>query len=159
MVISDTETNGGDLVLRLARAVVPRVRMSLAERAVAFHGGAARIHGSYRCSRSDSAYLSARLFQRAGRLKIQARADQEVQCDGSRHRWSARLVSPVGTYAQGHARARATITACGTFVCRRDTARQRIHLVWARKPSSQRSMPWSATRLQRPRPLVERQGF
>jgi hypothetical protein len=159
MVISDTETNGGNLVLTLKRAVVPRVRMSLAGRAVVFHGGAARIHGSYRCSRSDSAYLSARLFQRAGRLKIEARTDQEVQCDGSRHRWSARLVSPVGTYAAGHARARATITACGTVVCRHDTARRRVHLVWAPRASSPRSMPSSASRAPRPRPLVARQRY
>lgn len=159
MVISDTDVNGGELVLTLKRAVVPRVHVSLASSGVVYRGGAARIHGSYSCSRSDSAFLGAHILQRAGRLKIQADAGQEVQCDGRRHRWSARLVSPVGTYAQGHARARVRVTACGTLACRHDTARSGVHLVWAPSGSSPGAVSPSPARVEPPRPLVERQGF
>lgn len=160
MVISDTAVNGGTLVLTLKKAPPPpRVHVSVARRGVAYRGGAARIHGRYLCKRGESfAAIDSRLFQRAGRLKIQAESGMEIRCDGKRHHWSARLVSPVGTYAQGRAVARVRIDACGIFVCRHDRVRRHVHLRWAPNPHGQRTLQPSTSRLGRARPLVDRQG-
>jgi len=157
MVISDTDVNGGRLVLTLKNAATPRVHVSLARRGVAYRGGAARIHGTYFCKHGENfAGLISHLFQRAGRLKIQAQSDTEIRCDARRHHWSARLVSRVGTYARGPALAKVKIIACGTLVCRQDSAKRHIHLVWARS-QRQRLVQPSATRMERPRPLIESQ--
>ncbi|HET7194847.1 MAG TPA: hypothetical protein VFI99_07625 [Nocardioides sp.] len=158
MAISDTKVNGGRLVVSLKKAPPPpRVHVSIARRGVAFRGGAARIHGSYFCRHAEFAELGGTLFQRAGRLKIQDQFGKGMRCNGRRHHWSARLVSPVGTYARGHALARVRIIACGAFECRRDRARRHIHLAWAAGSPRQRSVQPSTTRAGRPRPLFERQ--
>jgi len=158
MVISDTDVNGGRLVLRLRKALPPpRVQVSVARRGVAFRGGAARIHGSYLCRRAEFAELGGTLFQRAGRLKIQSEFGKGLRCNGIRHQWSARLVSPFATYARGHALARVRIIACGAFECRRDRARRHIHLAQAAASPPQRSVEPSNTRIERPLPLFERQ--
>lgn len=158
MAISDTNVNGGRLVVSLKKAPPPpRVHVSIARRGVTFRGGAARIHGSYFCRHAEFAELGGTLFQRAGRLKIQDQFGKGMRCNGRRHHWSARLVSPVGTYARGHALARVRIIACGAFECRRDRARRHIHLAWAAGSPRQRSVQPSTTRAGRPRPLFERQ--
>ena len=102
--------------------------------------------------------MSGHLFQRAGRLKIQADFGRGIRCNARRHHWSARLVSPVGTYARGHAVAKVQIAACGIFVCREDRTRRHIHLAWAQRSHRQRLVQPSTTRMERPRPLVERQS-
>jgi hypothetical protein len=159
MVISDTDVNGGTLVLTLKKPPPPpRVHVSVAGRGVAFRGGAARIHGTYFCKRGEFAGLSGHLFQRAGRLKIQADFGRGIRCNARRHHWSARLVSPVGTYARGHAVAKVQIAACGIFVCREDRTRRHIHLAWAQRSHRQRLVQPSTARMERPRPLVERQS-
>jgi hypothetical protein len=158
MVFSDTDVNGGTLVLALKNAPRPRVHVSLARRGVAFHGGAARIHGSYFCKHGESfAALSAHILQRAGRLKIQAETDRSIRCDAQRHHWSARLVSPVGTYVRGDAVAKVRIIACGFLECRQDSARHQIHLAWASRSQRQPMVHPSSTRSERPRPLFQRQ--
>lgn len=158
MVISDTQVNGGRLVLSLEKAPPPpRVHVSVARSGVAFRGGAARIHGTYFCKDGEFAEVGGTLFQRAGRLKIQAEFFKGIRCNGTRHRWSARVVSQVGTYARGRALAKVTIFACGTFACRQDRTKRHIHLAWAAGSHRQRSVHPSATRMERPRPLVERQ--
>jgi hypothetical protein len=159
MVISDTNVNGGKLVLMLKKAPPPpRVHVSVAGRGLAFRGGAARIHGTYFCTRGEFTALSGHLFQRAGRLKIQADSEKRIRCDARRHHWSLRLVSPIGTYARGHAVANVRITACGLLACRQDTARRHIFLTRARSSQRQPLLQPSTTRLGRPRPLVERQS-
>ena len=156
MVISDTDVNGGTLVLTLKKPPPPpRVHVSVAGRGVAFRGGAARIHGTYFCKRGEFAGLSGHLFQRAGRLKIQADFGKGIRCNARRHHWSARLVSPVGTYARGHA-VKVQIAACGSRVPPGQDGRH-IHLAWAQRSHRQRlgSRPppgWNA------HPLVERQS-
>jgi len=133
MAVSDTEVMGGRLVLTMRpQPPPPRVHVTLAKRGKVFRGGAARIRGSYFCKGVDSAGLFGTLHQRAGRLKIPAYFEKEVRCDGRRHRWSARLVSQVATYARGRARARVTVAACGEFDdCRSDSAKRRVRLVRA----------------------------
>jgi hypothetical protein len=159
MVISDTNVIGGKLVLTLKKAPPPPgVRVSVARRGVAFRGGAARIHGTYFCNHGEFAALSSHLFQLAGRLKIQAESEKRIQCDARRHRWSVRLVSPIGTYARGHAVARVRIIACGLLACRHDTTRRHVFLVRAPRAQRQPLLSPSTTRMERPRPLVERQG-
>jgi hypothetical protein len=158
MVISDTDVIGGQLSLSLKKAPPPRVHVSLARRAVAFRGGAARLHGTYSCKRGDFAVLSGALHQRAGRLKITAHFGRGIRCNASRRHWSARLVSPVGTFARGHALARVRIDACGIFACRHDTIKHRVHLAWAAGSQRQQRVQPPTTGTQRPRPLVERQG-
>lgn len=159
MVISDTGVSGGRLVLSLEKAPPPpRVHVSISPRGLAFRGGAARLNGTYSCHHGQFAALHGTLFQRAGRLKIQAEFVRGIRCNGDRRRWSARVVSPVGTYARGHALTRVTIVACGILACRRATTKREIQLAWA---SGSDGRPWAqppTTGTQRPRPLVGLQG-
>lgn len=158
MVVSDTDVNGGRLVLSLENPPPPpRVHVSVARRGVAFRGGAARLHGTYFCAHGEFTELSGTLLQRAGRLKIQAEFGRKIRCDGRRHHWSARLVSPVGTYARGHALAKVRISACASFACRQDRTKRHIHLAWAAGSHRQRLMSPTTSWTQRPRPLVEQQ--
>jgi Family of unknown function (DUF6299) len=132
MAFADSGLTGGDLVLSLKKAHTPRVHVTMAKRGVAFHGGAAKVHGTYSCTHDESfSGIDAHLLQRAGRLKIQADSGANVQCDGKRHRWTARLVSPVGTYAQGNAVAKVQIFACGVLDCSQTKAKSHVHLTWA----------------------------
>jgi hypothetical protein len=155
MAFSDTDVNGGTLVLTLKDAPTPRAHVSVAKHGVAFHGGAARIHGTYSCKHGDSfAVVAAHLLQLAGRLKIQADSETSARCDGSRHNWSARLVSPVGTYARGHALAKVAIFVCGVVECRHAKTKRRIHLAWASGPQRQWMLHPSTARTERPRPMI-----
>jgi hypothetical protein len=159
MVISDTDVNGGRLVLSVKKAPPPpRAHVTIARRGQALRGGAARIHGTYTCRHGDFTELFGTLFQRAGRLKISAEFYKQIRCNGRPHNWRARLVSPIATYARGGALAKVTINACGIFQCRHDRARRRVHLVSAGGRSGHRSAPVSTRRIEHARPLVERQG-
>jgi hypothetical protein len=158
MVFSVTPVNGGTLDMRFTKAFPPHVRVSLAKRGVAFHGGAAQIHGAYFCEHGESfAFTDAHLFQRAGRLKIQADSDNRIRCNGKRHHWSARLVSPVGTFARGRAAARVTIIACGYLECRQAVAKRHVRLAWASGPRRQPTIHPSTARTAHPRPLFPRE--
>jgi hypothetical protein len=159
MVISDTEANGGKLVLSLKKAPPPpRVRVTLAKRGVVLRGpaGAARLHGTYFCAHGDFSELFGNLFQRAGRLKITGFLGKSLRCDGRRHAWKARAVSDFATFARGRARARVSISACGFFECRGDTARHRVRLAGPGGGARLRSMP-DARHFVHPRPLVTSQ--
>jgi Family of unknown function (DUF6299) len=158
MAFSDTPgVNGGNLVLSVKNAPLPRAHVSVAKQGVAFRGGAAKLHGTYSCRHDESfSFGNAHLLQRAGRLKIQANAGVNLQCDGRRHRWSARLVSPVGTYARGNALARIAITVCGLIECRQDLAKRHIHLSSARLQRQWMSHPTTA-RVEHPRPMLSLQ--
>jgi hypothetical protein len=160
MVVSDTGVNGGRLVLSLENSPPPpRVHVSMAQRGVAFRAGAARLNGTYSCRHGEFAALSGTLFQRAGRLKIRAEFGRTIRCNGERRRWSARVVSPVGTYARGQAMARVRIVACGILTCRQArTERREIELVWAIGSHPRQLVQPPTTRTQRPRPLVGLQG-
>jgi hypothetical protein len=159
MAFSDTpDVNGGNLVLAVKNAPTPRAHVTVAKRGVAFRGGAAKIHGTYSCLHGESfAFGNAHLLQRAGRLKIQAESGMGLQCDGSRHRWSARLVSPVGTYARGDAMARVVIAVCGFVECRQDRAKRQIHLAWAPSATRQWMKHPTTARIERPRPTLSLQ--
>lgn len=140
MVISDTEVNGGELVLTLARALRPRAQVTVARRGLAYRNGDARIRGRYTCRRAEEfAFVTASLVQRAGRLKIPASADRGVRCDGQWHRWSVRLVSRTGLYAKGTAQARVRIVACGFVECALDSSRRQVRLVRAGGPRKRSS--------------------
>jgi hypothetical protein len=159
MVFSDTAVNGGRLVLTLKNAPTPRVHVSVAKRGVAFRGGAARVHGTYFCKHGEEfSVVSAHLFQRAGRLKIQGESGVNIRCNAKRHHWSARVVSPVGTYAAGRAVARVKIFACGLLECRQASARRHIRLAWASGSHRDEVMVHRpTTRTERPRPTIELQ--
>jgi hypothetical protein len=160
MVFSDTEVNGGKLVLTVKKAFTPHVRVSVAKRGVAFHGGAAQIHGAYFCEHGEFfAFTDAHLFQRAGRLKIQADSENGIRCNGKRHHWSARLVSPVGTFARGPAAAKVDIIACGVLECRQAEAKRHVRLAWASGPRRQPMVHPSTARTEHPRPLFQRQRY
>jgi hypothetical protein len=150
MAVSDTEVNGGRLVLALKpKPPPPRVHVTLAKRGKVFRGGAARIRGTYFCKGGDFAVLFGTLRQRAGRLKIPASFEKEVRCDGSRHRWSVRAVSEIATYARGRARAKVTIEGCGIFDdCRADSASRRVRLVRAAGGRSRQSLLRSVSQTQ-----------
>lgn len=158
MAFSDTDVIGGDLVLTLQNAPTPRVHVTLAKHGVAFHGGAAKLHGTYKCTHAESfAEVDAHLLQRAGRLKIQADSGTGISCDGLRHHWSTRLVSPVGTYAKGDGVAKVSIISCGLLQCRQDRAKRHVHLTWAPKPHRQWMAHPTTARTGHPRPLMARQ--
>jgi hypothetical protein len=154
MAFSDTAVDGGNLVLSLKSSPAPVMHMSLARRGLAFHHGAAQVHGTYVCRHADDfAGVEAHLLQRAGRLKIQADSGTRIRCDGTRHRWSVRLVSQVGTYVRGPAAAKATIFGCGLVACAHQTVMHRIRLAWA--ASSQRGwVGHPTTGLTVPRPML-----
>jgi hypothetical protein len=154
MAFSDTDTDGGNLVLSLTNAPAPVMHVSLAKRGLAYHRGAAKVHGTYVCRHADDfAGVEAHLLQRAGRLKIQADSGTSIQCDGARHRWSVRLVSQVGTYVRGPAVARVTIFGCGIAACAHQSVKHRIHLAWA--SSSRRGwVGHPTTGLTVPRPML-----
>jgi hypothetical protein len=158
MVFSDTDVNGGMLDLTLTKAPKPHAHVTVAKHGVAFHGGAARIHGTYSCTHADSfAELDATLHQRAGRVKVHAEAFFGPRCNGKSHRWSARVVSPDATFAAGRATAKVLIASCGLVECRVDRAKRHIHLTWARNPQRQQKVHPSETRMGHPRPLIARQ--
>jgi hypothetical protein len=158
MAFSDTEVIGGDLVLTMQHAPTPTVHVSLAKHGVAFHGGAARLHGTYKCRHGEGfAEVDAHLLQRAGRLKIQADSGTSISCDGARHPWSMRLVSEVGTYARGAAVAKVSIIACGLIECRQARTKRQVHLAWASSPHRQWMKHPTTARTERPRPLISRQ--
>jgi hypothetical protein len=154
MAFNDSEQSGGSLVLSLKNAPTPSAHVTLAKRGVAFHPGGARIHGTYSCKHAASfGGVDAHLFQRAGRLKIQADGGTGALCDGKRHHWSIRLVSPVGTYARGPAVAKVTVFACGLIECRADRARRHIRLAWAKGHHRQHVVEPTRGRATRPHPL------
>lgn len=158
MAFEDTGADPGgprELDLRLRTAPTPVVHLSVAEGGVAYHRGAARIHGTYACRHGDFAGLDAHLLQLAGRLKIQGDGGTGVTCDGARHRWSVRVVSSWGTYARGYAVARASIFACGLVECSTATDKRRVHLGWA--SGSGRWMGHPTTGLTVPRATVATQ--
>ncbi|HET7432648.1 MAG TPA: DUF6299 family protein [Nocardioides sp.] len=160
MAFSDTAgVIGGNLDLAMKNAPTPHAHVTVAKRGVAYHGGAgaAKIHGTYSCTHNDSfSFIDARLEQRAGRLKIRSEGGTHARCDGQRHRWSTRLVSPVGTYAAGHARATVKIIVCGFIQCARDKVERRVHLAWA--SGAHRPVLHSDTvRMPQARPLIARE--
>lgn len=165
MVFSDTDAVGGTLDLTLSAAPPrPRVRISLALHGRAFRNGDARLRGTYSCTSADSAQFFGTLLQRAGRLKIRGDFFIVRRCDGRRHRWFARVVSPFATYARGRARGTATVTACGPFECADVSTAHRVRLRGPRGAGAQRLVSQLRTRVvphtgsPEARPLVERQG-
>ena len=129
MVISDTEVNGGNLVLSLSNPPPPpRLRLHIAPQGQ-YHHGAARIHGRYRCRGADYSSVSASMVQRFKRLKISSYDWTELQCDGKVRQWRLRMVSDVGRYGKGHARVRVNADACGYFDCVGMATARRIRLV------------------------------
>ena len=146
-----------DLDLRLRTAPTPVVHVAVAKGGVAYHRGAAKIHGTYSCRHAGNfAGLDAHLLQLAGRLKIQGDGGTGgVTCDGTRHGWSVRVVSSWGTYARGYAVARASIFACGFVECSTASVRRRVHLGWA--TGSGRWMGNPTTGLTLPRATVPMQ--
>jgi hypothetical protein len=132
--------------------------VSVAKRGVAFHGGAAKLHGHYSCTHAESfAEVDAHLLQLAGRLKIQADSSTRILCDGARHHWSARLVSPVGTYARGDGVAKVRIISCGLLQCAQDRVKRHVHLAWASAPHRRWMAHPTTARTEHRRPLMERQ--
>jgi len=157
MAFSDTDVNGGHLVLTLHAVPTPHAHVTVATRGVAFHGGAARLHGTYSCNHEASpSIVDPHLVQRAGRLKIQADSSTGIRCDGTRHHWSVRLVSPVGTYARGPAVARVDIVVCGLLECHLDKAKRHVHLAWAPRSHGQRTVHRATPPADRPQPILSR---
>lgn len=155
MAISDTDVNGGTLVLSLRVAPPPpRVRLSLGAKGSASRAGAARIRGTYRCTGGESAVIFGSLVQRVGRLKIPADFGKEVACDGRQRNWSARLVSATGIYDRGPARATVAISGCGLLDCTERTVSRKVLLVRVAGPRGRRTAP-TVDRVQRPRPGVD----
>lgn len=158
MVFADTSVRGGRLVLSVdTPPPPPRVHVTVARSGVVLRDGAARLHGTFSCKGGVFAGVNTRLFQRAGRLKVRGQSVGEVRCNGTRHEWSARVVSPVGTYAPGHALATVTIIGCGIFDCSRDKTSRPVHLSRAVVSHRQPSMFLSTVGLPRPGPLAQLQ--
>lgn len=129
MVISDTATNGGNLVLSLTKAPPPpRVRVDIARRGQ-FDRGDAMIHGTYTCRRAEFGFVGAKITQRVGRFRITAFGEKEIRCDGVKHNWRLQMRSDTGLYGPGHARVEAFLFGCGLFECDQSRAVERVRLV------------------------------
>jgi hypothetical protein len=94
-------------------------------------------------------------MQRAGRLKIPGEFYKFVRCSGTPRHWSARVVSPVGTYARGLARVKTRLEACGPFECGHEVVRHRVRLLRAAKQGPTSVAVPGVERLERPRPLAD----
>jgi hypothetical protein len=155
MAFDDSTTVGGNLSLTVRNAPAPHAHLRLAKRGIAYRNGAARLHGTYSCRHNDGgSEMDAHLYQRAGRLKIQGdNGTIRLRCDGVRRHWSLKMISPVGTYAQGRSNASASIFVCGLVSCTAAGDRHRVRLVWAR---SSRQLGHPTASLPRPRPSSSR---
>ena len=156
MVISDTEVNGGNLVLTTSDAPpAPRLRVHLARRGH-FDRGDARIHGTYKCKNAEFGGIFTQISQRVGRFKIPAFGDKGVNCDGAKHTWRMQLRSDTGRYGKGHAKVRTTLFGCGLFECDESRAVRRIRLVKGdfRRPSAAETATRAHTAAPKPKPLV-----
>ena len=129
MVISDTEVNGGNLVMSLTEAPPPpRLRVDLAKRGKVSHG-AAMVRGTYRCRNAEFGFAVSKITQRFGRFKFTAFGEREINCDGAKHTFRMRMVSDTGRYATGRAKVRTSVIGCGLFECDQSRDVRRIHLV------------------------------
>lgn len=133
MAFSDTPgVIGGNLALSLSSAPNPTASATLSTKGKAFHGGAAILHGSYKCTHDDfGSELDVHLFQRSGRQKIQSDNFSLVQCDGKKHSWSVRMVSDTGYYAKGKAKAKIALISCGVVKCAVARDKSAVKLSWA----------------------------
>lgn len=130
--LSGTDPTGGNLSMTLTSAPTPTAHVTLAKKGKAFHGGAAELHGSYKCTHDDAfSELDVALTQRAGRLKIKAFGGALTQCDGKKHQWSARLVSDYALFAKGHGKAKISFFSCGVVDCAIAHDKGKVKLSWA----------------------------
>jgi hypothetical protein len=121
VAFSDTEVNGGNLVLSLDKGPpAPKIKVTVDDAGWAFKDGSAQLTGTYVCKNADFLDLQGQLTQIWKRLKIQGFFFKEFagsQCDGRLHSWKRNVVSDNGLYAPGAATVSMFNFACGPIVC------------------------------------------
>lgn len=121
MVVSDTQTKGGNLVLSLDSAPpAPTVTFGLDKTGQVLKGGKAQVTGTYTCTNADYVEGFGKLVQIWKRLKITGYFDSfpyPPACDGSSQPWSTVVRSANGLFAAGSAKATYKAFACGLIEC------------------------------------------
>jgi hypothetical protein len=110
----------GDLVFSLEVPPPPiSMTISISGDASFDEEGGLTISGTITCSaRTSTAYVSAEVKQRVGRLVFQGWGETELPRCGPRARaWSMRLDANNGTFGEERAQVRASAYACGPYDC------------------------------------------
>jgi hypothetical protein len=122
VAFSDTEVNGGNLVLSLDKGPPsPKIKVTVDEAGWAFKDGSAQLTGTYSCKNADFLDLQGLLTQIWKRVKIEGFFFKEYPgstCDGRLHNWRRTVVSDNGLYAAGKATVDLFNFACGPIICK-----------------------------------------
>lgn len=121
VAFSDTQVNGGHLVLSLEKGPAsPSIDVTVDNAGRVFKDGTAQVKGTYSCKNADFAFLDGQLTQIWKRVKITGYFSQDVtaaDCDGQEHAWTKVVESDNGLYAEGDATVRIFAAACGAVTC------------------------------------------
>jgi hypothetical protein len=121
VAFSDTETNGGKLVMTLQEGPPPPdLSVTVNPTGKAFSDGTAQVGGTYSCSNADFVELDGDMVQIWKRVKITGffgRFFGSPVCDGAAHNWKAIVSSDNGLYAKGNATVDVFPFACGLVDC------------------------------------------
>lgn len=130
MVISDTQVNGGNLVLSLLQAPPPpHIKVTVDPYGTAFKDGSAEVSGTYSCKNADFLEMDGQLTQAVGGFKIIGYFFKFVRrCDGVTRPWSAVVTSDNGKFRGGKAAALVFSFACGVIECSDRRIQQTIKL-------------------------------
>lgn len=131
VAFSDTQTNGGTLVLSLRQGPPsPTIDVSVDPVARVTKDGSARVTGTFTCTNAEDAYVEVYLTQTVGRFKINGGSDSGFGgvCDGQPQPLDV-LVTPYdGTFAGGKAVASVWAQAIGQYEDAEYVADQAIRL-------------------------------
>lgn len=135
MAFSDTQVNGGNLVMSLqAGPPSPTVAVTLNPTGKAYADGTAQVSGTFTCTNADFLDLEGGMTQIWKRVKINgyfSRFLQPAPCDGSAHPWKARVESDNGLFAPGDADVDMFVGACGVIECTETDFSQSVSLTKA----------------------------
>jgi hypothetical protein len=132
MAFSDTQVNGGKLVLSLEEGPPPPdVTVTVSPAGKVFKNGDAELNGTISCKNADFADLEGTLVQIWKRVKITgffSNFARKHTCDGTPHAWTAAVRSDNGLYAVGKASVKISTLACGPIDCTVTRTKQAVML-------------------------------
>jgi hypothetical protein len=121
MVFSDTQVQGGNLVLSLDKGPPPpKVKVTVNPYGKAYEDGDAAVSGTFSCKNADFVDMEGTLTQIWRRVKITGFFFREIGsklCDGQVHTWRRMVTSDNGLYAPGTATVDIDAGACGPIFC------------------------------------------
>ncbi|MDX6309425.1 MAG: hypothetical protein QOI06_2471 [Nocardioidaceae bacterium] len=121
MVFSDTDVNGGNLVLSLQQGPPPpHIKVTVNPTGTAYANGNARVGGTVKCKNAQFVDIEGQMTQIWKRVKIVAffgKVLPSTVCDGQAHAWTKVVTSDNGLYAAGDATVNLDTLACGEIDC------------------------------------------